>query len=75
MIANTGMLASALAIASAAAIPTGLIWGTTLVWVLVALLLASLVGVLAQADRPAQVRRAAPPAAGRRFQECTACAG
>ncbi len=75
MITNIGVLASALAIAGAGGIPTGLVWGTALVWVTVALLLASLVGVLAQADRtPPLWRAAAPRVGGRRLQLCT-CAG
>ena len=76
MIANTALPASALAITSAGAIPTGLIWGTALVWVTVALLLASLVEVLAHTDRPsARGRKAAAWIGWRRLQVCTACAG
>ena len=74
MIADLGVLAPALVIVSAGAIPAGLIWGTALVWVTVALLLASLVGVLAQADRPPRSRRAATLSSGRWLQVCTACA-
>ncbi len=75
MIANIGVLASALAITGVGGIPTGLVWGTALVWVTVALLLASLVGVLAQADRAPLLRRpAASRVGGRRLQLCT-CAG
>ncbi len=74
MIANIGVLASALAIAGAGGIPTGLVWGTALVWVTVALLLASLVGVVAQTGRAPLLRHPAAPRVGRRLQLCT-CAG
>ena len=72
---STAVIASALAISPAGAIPSGLMWGTALVWVTVALLLASLVGVLAEYDRPAAGERPEVPwNAGRLLHACTACA-
>ena len=71
---NIALLASALAITPSGAIPTGLVWGTALVWVTVALLLASLVGVLAHVDRPSPTNREASWVGCRPLQVCTACA-